>query len=340
MPTTAADPRSDERADERAERADAEHDPDRRRAQPERPAGEQDEDRQQEEVEEVDRARARDAGAQHRVVPEEAEALGELRPDALLTARRRRLRDRRALEHQRREHERERVGDDGERGRERLHEDARGARPGDVGDRAALAETAVRLDVLLAAHEPDEVRGVREIEEHGQAADRERDAEQLPDRQRVEPPRERNRQERGGAEPVGGDHHATPDRTPVDPDSGRKREQQVRQPRERRQHAELRRRRVERDHRDQRDRQRAHLVAEDRDRRCRPEPPERTVAVERHERSESRPRRSSAAAAAVTPGRCECRRSSTSREARPAGRRLRPARLRSRARTSCRRSSS
>ena len=35
---------------------------------------------------------------------------------------------------------------------------------------------------------------VREIEEHGQAADREGDAQQVPDRQRVEPPRDGNRQ--------------------------------------------------------------------------------------------------------------------------------------------------
>ena len=123
-------------------------------------------------------------------------------------------------------------------------------------------------------HERDEERDAREVEEDRHRADGERDRQELPDRQRAEPPGNRDRRERERPEQVGDDHVLAPMGAPVDPDARRQREEQVRKPGERRQDPDLERRRVQREHGGQRNRERADLVAEDGDRLARPEPDE------------------------------------------------------------------
>ena len=110
------------------------------------------------------------------------------------------------------------------------------------------------------------------------------DEVELQQGERVERQPHRNRDEQRGTPDVRGDHDLALHATRVDPDADRQRKQQVRQPEERRQHAHLGRRRVERQHGGERNRERADLVAEDRDRHRSPQPHERGVPAERRDR--------------------------------------------------------
>src|SRR6187551_1264198 len=76
-PDTPPHARRDDGADQRADRGDAEHDSDGRRAQSQLARREQDEDRSQEEIEEVDRAGAEKAASQQGVSEQVPKPLGQ-----------------------------------------------------------------------------------------------------------------------------------------------------------------------------------------------------------------------------------------------------------------------
>ena len=112
---------------------------------------EEEDDGGEAEVEEVDRRRAAEPGAQQRMAPDEAEALGQARADALARRRlERRLVDPDPADEERRADERGRVDEDRHRRGQNLHEDAGERRPEEVRQRPRGAQLGVRLDEVLA----------------------------------------------------------------------------------------------------------------------------------------------------------------------------------------------
>ena len=101
------------------------------------------------------------------------------------------------------------------------------AGPGELGARARDLELRVAVDELVARHERRQVRLVGDVEEHRQHADDEADDVELPDRQRVEGVRERDRREQRRAPEVADDEDRPP-RQAVDPDAGREAEEDER----------------------------------------------------------------------------------------------------------------
>ena len=142
--------------------------------------------------------------------------------------------------------------------------------PSELSDRRGALKLRVAVDELLARDQGGEVRLVRDVEEHRQHADDERDREQLPDAELAECVCDRNRSERERATHVADDQDGAPGQ-PVDPHPRGEREQQERQLLEDRERCDRERARMEDVDRDQRQREQAELRAELADRLACPE---------------------------------------------------------------------
>src|SRR5919198_348859 len=268
----------EDRADQPADRGGAEHQPENARPHAERARRVEDEQGPENEVEEVDRRRRKQRGADHRRAPEVAQARLHVPLGRLLGRRLDRL-DR--AQRERGSEERDRVRDQRPWRREHLNEHAADARAADERERAAAVEQRVRLEVALPRDERDEQRRVRDEEEDAQRPDEEGDDVELGERQDVEPVGDRDREEQRGAAEDGDEHRLAAAPAPVEPGTRVQREDQGRGDPGRGQIAHLGRRRVQRQHARERQRDQRDLVAEQRHRLAEPEPAEVALAENR-----------------------------------------------------------
>ena len=112
--------------------------------------------------------------------------------------------------------------------REDLDQDAREARSADLRCAARDLELRVALDDLIPLDERRQVRLVGDVEEDGADAHEEADDVELPERERVEDVRDRDRAEEHRAADVPGDEDSLPTHA-VDPHACREREDDERE---------------------------------------------------------------------------------------------------------------
>ena len=221
------DPTGDDGADETAHRTGAEDEPERARSDAELARRVEHEEREEDEVEEVDR-RGREQGRPHeRRADHEANAAADAA--SLLVGRRLLRRD--PPEQRRRAEERERVCQQRDGRRQRPHEQPGDARAGHIRERPAAVEERAPLDEPITRDDRDEQGRIGDVEEHAQRACRECDDEQVDVREASERVGERHRREQERPADVCGDHHVPPAAVAVDPRPGVEREQQVRRER-------------------------------------------------------------------------------------------------------------
>ena len=177
--------------------------------------------------------------------------------------------------------ERQRVRDDRERCGEHLHQQAADARSAHVRQRPAAVDQRLPVQVPFRRDDRHEQRRVRHVEQDAQRPGAERDQVQLRHRQHVQRVADRDGGEQRGPAQVGADHRAPPPAAPVGPRAEVQPEQQAGQPFERGQVPHLGRLRVQHDDRRERQRDPRDLVAEHRDRRRAPVPPEHPLPQQR-----------------------------------------------------------
>ncbi len=281
-PHPSGDRARQERSAEAPERADAEDDACRRRAETQLPVQVDRDDREDHVAEQVRRRGSSRDRAQVPVPEDEAESFGDLPAEwlageACLTACRfgMRLGALDPRDEECRGEVAERVGDDRERRADQADERPAEAGSDHAGRRLARLELGVALHQLVGSHERGQVRLVRDIEEDRRDAGDEADRVELPDRQCSQRPRGRDGAERHESHEVPGDQDRTPPK-PVDPRARGEREQEERQELEDAKQGHLEDARLQGHRRDVRDREEAHLRAELADRLA---DPEATVVV-------------------------------------------------------------
>ena len=204
-----------------------------------------------------------------------------------------------------REHEADSVDHDSERCAEDADEDAGGGRAQALRRRSSDLELRVALDELVALDDRGQIALIRDVEEDAEAAGDEGDDIQLPDRQRVEGERDRDRQECDRTPQIAHDEDGTSTEA-VDPDAGRQAEEHEWKELEGVEQTELERRDPQTQSRHDRHREDRDLRPEDADRLAGPEFQEVGVsgagweAFRRGSRTRIRPPRS--IAADVRPG--------------------------------------
>src|SRR5919201_4364104 len=109
-------------------------------------------------------------------------------------------------------------------GTERLHQNATESRPGEERHRKAGRQLVVRLDNVLRTDQRWDVSQVGDVEDHVAYPERQRDDEQLGQRDRVEQEGDRDRGQRQASDRVGEDHER-PASYAVGEDSGKQGEQ-------------------------------------------------------------------------------------------------------------------
>ena len=144
---------------------------------------------------------------------------------------------------------------------EQTNEESAEARAADLRRRAADLELRVALHELVSRDERRQVRLVRDVEEDRQRSGDEADDVELRERDVTDEGGERNRPERRRASEIR-ENHDRPARQPVDPDAGREGEDQKRQEVDRRERRDLERRRVQDEHRHEWQRDLRHVRAE------------------------------------------------------------------------------
>src|SRR5438105_8957817 len=130
------------------------------------------EEREEDEVEEVDRRDAEQIGADHRVVADPAEARTDTAAFPRCAGR---IRSVDLPQEEGRPEERPRVERKGVRAAQELDEHAAEARSGEKGKAARPMEQRVARDVVLALHDRLEEAAVAHVEEDARAAKQERD---------------------------------------------------------------------------------------------------------------------------------------------------------------------
>ena len=182
---------------------------------------------------------------------------------------------------ERRAEERERVGGQRERSGQGLHQQPAHAGTGHRGQRPALVDQRVPLDVLRAGYQRHEQPGIGHGEEDAQRPGRERHREQLGQAQHAQRRADRDAGQQGGPAQVGHDHGGPAVATAVHPGPRVQGEQQAGQPDEGAEVAHLGRGGVQREHRGERQRDRGDLVTGQRDALGTPVPAERGLAQQR-----------------------------------------------------------
>ena len=113
----------------------------------------------------------------------------------------------------------DRVDDDRDRAGQQLDEETADTEPGELGDRAARRQRAVRLDQTLALDDGRQIGVVRRVEERGQHRGQARDHDELPQGERPEHERDRDRAKQDRPPQIRPDEHGPPPQ-PVHPRAG------------------------------------------------------------------------------------------------------------------------
>ena len=162
------------------------------------------EQREEDEVEEVERRDAEQLGADD-ALPRIQRAPAVSPPDFVRRAGR--LVDLHPLQEERRPEKRDGVGPERVRPAEQLDEQAADAVAGQERERAAAVDERVRLDVVLARHEHLDHRAVRDVEEDAQRPGQEGDDVELRPGQVAERVGDRDRADQQRPADVGREHH-------------------------------------------------------------------------------------------------------------------------------------
>ena len=171
---------------------------------------------------------------------------------------------------QRRAEEADGVEDDRNGRAQQVDEDARQDPDRRAARRAADLQLRVPLDELVPVDERRQIRLVGNVEEDGRDPDEEAHCKELPDRQRIECVRDRDRDQEPRARKISEDENRTTRQT-IDPHSRRQADEDEREKLDDVQGRDLEHRRVQHDHRGERQRERAELRPELTDGLRRPE---------------------------------------------------------------------